>query len=171
MGKSSYIGGNTIVYVPNSRKVILKKIHELVSDLLDEDFSFNSIVKVFSEYAEYELHQIEKELFSNNKEKRKYWIETIKRSLLTKSKFSKNKSSSNNNFNLMGDTLKKENMNTNTNSAKDVSIALLEAQIEMLKAKIQKNDWNLSLKRQLKDKEKILLEVKGSIKNKKNYKK
>ena len=169
MGKSSYIGGNTIVYVPNSRKVILKKIHELVSDLLDEDFSFNSIVKVFSEYAEYELHQIEKELFSNNKEKRKYWIETIKRSLLTKSKFSKNKSSSNNNFNSTGDTLKKENINTN--SAKDVSITLLEAQIEMLKAKIQKNDWNLSLKRQLKDKEKILLEVKGSIKNKKNYKK
>lgn len=144
----------------------MKEIHELVSDLLDEDFSFNSIVKVFSEY---ELHQIEEELFSNNKEKRKYWIEIIKKFILTKSKFSKNKNSLNNNFNSIGDTLKKENININ--SAKDISITLLEAQIEILKAKIQKHDWNLSLKRQLKDKEKILLEVKGSIKNKKNYKK
>lgn len=167
VGKNSYIGGNTIVYVPNSRKIILKEIHELVSDLLDEDFSFNSIVKVFSEYAEYELHQIEEELFSNNKEKRKYWIEIIKKSILTKSKFSKNKSSLNNNFNSIGDTLKKENIN----SAKDISITLLEEQIEILKAKIQKYDWNLSLKRQLKDKEKILLEVKGSVKNKKKNKK
>lgn len=169
MGKNSYIGGNTIVYVPNSRKIILKEIHELVSDLLDEDFSFNSIVKVFSEYAEYELHQIEEELFSNNKGKRKYWIEVIKKSILTKSKFSKNKSSLNNNFNSIGDTLKKENININ--SAKDISITLLEAQIEILKAKIQKYDWNLSLKRQLKDKEKILLEVKGSVKNNKKNKK
>lgn len=104
VGKNSYIGGNTIVYVPNSRKIILKEIHELVSDLLDEDFSFNSIVKVFLEYAEYELHQIEEELFSNNKGKRKYWIEIIKKSILTKSKFSKNKSSLNNNFNSIGDT-------------------------------------------------------------------
>lgn len=50
---------------------------------------------------------------------------------------------------------------------KDTGITLLETQIEMLKSKIKKNDWNLSLKRELKDKEKILLEVKEGIKNKK----
>lgn len=50
---------------------------------------------------------------------------------------------------------------------KDTGIILLEIQIEILKSKIKKNDWNLSLKRELKDKEKILLEVKEGIKNKK----
>lgn len=62
---------------------------------------------------------------------------------------------------------KKKKNKTKTKFDKDADISLLEKQIEILKVKIQKHDWNLSLKTQLIDKEKILLEVKGSIKNKK----
>lgn len=62
---------------------------------------------------------------------------------------------------------KKKKNKTKTKFDKDADISLLEKQIEILKVKIQKHDWNLSLKTQLIDKEKILLEVKGYIKNKK----
>lgn len=62
---------------------------------------------------------------------------------------------------------KKKKNKTKTKFDKGTDITLLEKQIEILKVKIQKHDWNLSLKTQLIDKEKILLEVKGSIKNKK----
>lgn len=61
MGKNAYNGGSTIIYMPNARKVLLRKIHELALDFLEEEFSLDFIAKVFNEYTEQELHYIEKD--------------------------------------------------------------------------------------------------------------
>ncbi|MGL5125977.1 MAG: hypothetical protein ACRC0Y_01380 [Fusobacteriaceae bacterium] len=93
MGKSSYNGGSTIIYMPNARKVLLKKIYESVSDLLDEEFSLSFITKIFNEYDEYELHNIDQDISFNFQLKRKYWIDFIKKHISTKSVVLKKKSS------------------------------------------------------------------------------
>lgn len=91
MGKNAYNGGSTIIYMPNARKVLLRKIHELVLDVLDEEFTLNFVAKVFNEYNEQELHTIEKDLSSVSQLKREYWIKLIKKSFSNKSIFSKKK--------------------------------------------------------------------------------
>ncbi|WP_330112743.1 hypothetical protein VSU16_16620 (plasmid) [Cetobacterium somerae] len=152
MGKNSYIGGNTIIYVPNSRKILFKKIHESALDLLDEDFSFSFIVKVFSEYSEHELHQIEKEISSIYKEKREYWINLIEKSFSNKKNSSKNKiiSSKNNTLNSTENIFKEENINKkNKLDHSNTYIGKLLIRLEELNLKI-KNHLNIIIRERAK---------------------
>lgn len=105
MGKNAYNGGSTIIYMPNVRKVLLRKIQESASDLLDEEFTLNFITKVFNEYSDNELHNIEEELSSVSNIKRQYWINLIKKSISNKTIFSKKKS--------LSEKIKKEDISQN----------------------------------------------------------
>lgn len=112
MGKNAYNGGSTIIYMPNVRRVLLRKIYESASDLLDEEFTLNFIAKVFNEYSDNELHNIEKDLSSISNIKRQHWINLIKKSFSNKSIFSKKKKliEKNKKEDILQNIFKKENI-------------------------------------------------------------
>lgn len=147
MGKNSYIGGNTIVYMQNPRKILLKKIYDSASDLFDEELSLAFITKVFVEYNEHELYQIEKEISSFSKVKREFWVNLIKKYFSNRLNFSKEKKlPKNETKGIYGNIFKEENLNKKVEvKHKNPQINNLILNLEQLNLKI-KNHPNILIR-------------------------